>query len=197
MHETRPDGSDPDEPARDDARVERWLATQLPSLRGFLRRRADDIVLERESVEDLAQSVCREAVEHVEDGRLELRGERAFKQWLYEAALFKLKARARYHRAQRRDAGREVPLERGSSSGAPRELGGSETPSRLVATAEQRAEVRRAIEALGGRDAEVLRLAVLEELPHAAVAAQLGVSEAHSRVLLSRALAKLGRALGA
>lgn len=174
-------------------RVEELLAAHLPGLRGFLRRRAPDLVLERESTEDLAQSVCRDVLEHLDDGRLELRGDAEFKQWLYEAALWKLRARTRHLRAQRRDPAREATAPSPSAPGHPAV---SETPSRLVATEEGRRAVRSAIERLGGRDAQVLTLAVLEERPHREVAAALEVTEAHSRMILSRALARLARELG-
>lgn len=188
------ESSDLGEPGADvpDERLESLLAQHLPGLRGFLRRRAPDLVLRKESTEDLAQSVCRDVLEHVVDGRMELRTDAEFKQWLYEAALWKLRARRRHHGAQRRDAAREVGRWDRSGSGVrPLEPGDSETPSRIVATEEQREAVRRAIEALGGRDADVLRLAVLEERPHKEIAETLDVTEAHSRVILSRALARL------
>ena len=135
-------------------------------------------------------------LEHVVDGRMELRGDAEFKQWLYEAALWKLRARHRHHGAQRRDVARQVGRWDRSWSGAnPLEPGDGETPSRIVATEEQRQAVRRAIHELGSRDADVLRLAVLEELPHRAIAQHLDVTEAHSRVLPSRALARLSNHL--
>jgi RNA polymerase sigma factor (sigma-70 family) len=174
------------------ARVETLLERHLPGLKGFLRHRAPDLVLEKESADDLAQSVCRDVLEHLEDGRLELLGDSGFKQWLYEAALWKLRSRTRHLRAQRRDAARErrLPASDSALPGVARPAI-SETPSRLVASAEERAAVRAAIDELGGRDAEVLRLVVLEERSHRDAAEQLGVSEANSRMLLSRALAKL------
>jgi len=188
---------DTDEGATRGARIDELLARHLPGLRGFLRRRAPELVLERESTEDLAQSVCRDVLEHLEDGRLEVSEESAFKQWLYEAALWKLRARARRHRTQRRDIAREVErLDRSDTRGDAHAPAVSETPSRIAQTAERREAVRTAIAALGGRDAEVLRLAVLEERPHREIAANLGVDESHSRVLLSRALARLARTLG-
>ncbi|MEM6674062.1 MAG: sigma-70 family RNA polymerase sigma factor [Planctomycetota bacterium] len=191
--------NDEEEPIEGDdqeERLEDLLAQHLPGLRGFLRRRAPHLVLQKESTEDLAQSVCRDVLEHVVDGRMELRSDAEFKQWLYEAALWKLRARRRHLGAQRRDPGREVGRWDRSASGVrPLEPGDSETPSRIVASEEKRDAVRRAIEELGGRDEEVLRLAVLEERPHREIAERLEVTEAHSRVLLSRALARLSKKL--
>ncbi len=177
-----------------EARLDSLMAEHLPGLRGFLRRRVPEFVLERESTEDIVQSVCREVLEHLHDGRLSLRGEREFKQWLYEAALWKLRSRKRYLRAQRRDPRREVRPGRASLDVTPHPVI-SETPSRLLASKERREAVHQAIESLGGRDTEVLRFAVLEERTHAEIAQLLGVSPAHSRVLLSRALARLARRL--
>lgn len=175
------------------ADVAELFEVHLPGLRRFLQARAAAHVLAREDADDLAQSVCRDVLEHLDDGRMELRSGPEFKQWLYEAALLKLKARVRYHGALRREPGREVRPE----GGAPGETAAvSETPSRLARTAEDRARVQRAIDELGGRDAEILRLAVLEERPHGEIAGLLGVTTSHSRVLLSRALAKLSRFLG-
>ena len=59
---------------------------------------------------DLAQSVCREALEKVADERLRFEGPAALKQWLYKAALLKVSEKRRHYLAQRRDAGREVAL---------------------------------------------------------------------------------------
>ncbi len=162
-----------------------------------MRRRAPGFVLDRESTEDLAQSVCRDVLEHVADGRLELRGDAAFKQWLYEAALWKLRARSRHLRTEKRDAGREVqsPLRTTDGGVVPFEPRSSTTPSRLVATDERRRAVREAIAKQDERDALLLTLAVLEDLPHRGIAGRLGIAESHSRVLLSRALAKLAREL--
>lgn len=186
--------SSANESSHNDGRLDALLSQHLPGLRGFLQRRAPEYVLDRESAEDLAQSVCRDVLEHAADGRFELRGDSEFKQWLYEAALWKLRARGRHLRAQKRDVAREVRPTSGSQS-LGHEACISATPSRLVATEERRAAVREAIHALGGRDEELLRLAVLEELPHRQIAERLDITEAHSRVLLSRALAKLARHL--
>ncbi|MCP5021753.1 MAG: sigma-70 family RNA polymerase sigma factor [bacterium] len=178
----------------DEGRVEQLLGQHLPGLRGFLRRRAPEYVLDKESSEDLAQSVCRDVLEHLEDGRFEVRGDAEFKQWLYDAALWKLRARSKHLRALKREVAREVADVGGEATDLfePRT---SMTPSRIVSTEEQRTAVRNAIAKQEGRDAEILTLAVLEERSHREIATQLGISESHSRVLLSRALVKMAREL--
>ena len=168
------------------------MERHLPALRRFLAKRAGEWVLARESAGDLAQSACRDVLVQLDEGRFELRTEAEFKQWLYEAGLLKLKARARFHKADKRDVGREVGQVTPATSEAPGfEPASSTTPSRVVATEETRERVREAIEELGGRDAEVLRGVVLEGKSHADVARALELDVAHCRVVLSRAMAKL------
>ncbi len=181
-------------PPPEDGKLEQMLGKHLPGLRGFLRNRAPEYVLDKESSEDLAQSVCRDVLEHLEDGRFEVRGEAEFKQWLYEAALWKLRARSKHLKALKREVAREVANvgEEAANLFEPRT---SMTPSRIVGTEEQRTAVRNAIAKQEGRDAEILTLAVLEERSHQDIAIQLGISESHSRVLLSRALVKMAREL--
>ncbi|QDV05126.1 RNA polymerase sigma factor RpoE [Planctomycetes bacterium Poly30] len=132
----------------------------------------------------------------METGRFELRTEPEFKQWLYEAGQLKLRARQRFYLAGKRDAHREgPPIGPLGSSDPGFEPAISTTPSQIAATAEAKAGVRAAIESLSERDAEVLRLAVLEGRSHAEVAAALGVEVAHCRVLLSRAMVRLSKTL--
>ena len=52
------------------------LARHLPGLRAFIRLRSPKAVRDKESSSDLAQSVCREALERMD--AFEYRGEAAF-----------------------------------------------------------------------------------------------------------------------
>ncbi len=176
-----------------DARaVEALMQRLLPGLQGFLYRRADDLILKEETPEDLAQSVCREVLVRMQDGRFTFRGDAEFKQWIYEAALLKLRARARFYRAGRRDV-RKRNDDTHSFSGHPARV--SATPSRIALAEEQKQKVLAALDHLPERDAQILRLAVLEQVTHQQIAQQLDISESHSRVLLSRALARLSKLL--
>ena len=65
------------------------------------------------------------------------------------------------------------------------------TPSAELGGRERTALVRRALERLEPDYAEVIRLALLEELPHKDVAARIGRSEGACRMLLLRARAAL------
>src|SRR5262245_37224910 len=81
--------------------LEELFERHLPLLRGYVRRHAGARRLERESAGDIVQSVCREVL--LDLPRFEYRGEEAFRRWFLTAALNKIRARARYYRAQRRD----------------------------------------------------------------------------------------------
>ena len=174
--------------------VEDLLARYLPDLRGYLQRNAGALIAAKESSSDLAQSVCRDMLERLGSERFVYRGEAEFKQWLYNAALFKIRARQRFYLAARRDAGREVgPADASSTSSAPDldppadQLG----PGSAAELHEDVTRLRAALAQLPANYREVLLLANVDGLSHKQIADKLSISEANSRVLLSRALARL------
>lgn len=180
----------------DAAAVEDLLVRYLPDVEAYVARHAGALLSARESGADLAQSVCREALERLRSGRFRFEGEGPFRQWLYRAAVLKLMGRARYWRAEQRDPGRE--LAGGSQDGAVEHALAldSVTPSRAAEAAEELARLERAFAALEDGEREMLQCFYVEGLAHAEIAAQRGTSEAYSRTLLSRALARLAK-LGA
>jgi RNA polymerase sigma-70 factor (ECF subfamily) len=131
-------------------------------------------------------------------GRFQFQGEAAFREWLYRAAPMKLVDRHRRWTAQQRDVGRERPLtppgdQSGESFFQPVAEGGS--PSEAAVQNEEFGRFEAAYAQLPERQREILRLHHVEGLPHGDIAARLGLSEANSRMLLSRALARIGRRL--
>ncbi|MBL9076784.1 MAG: sigma-70 family RNA polymerase sigma factor [Planctomycetes bacterium] len=169
--------------------IEALLVAYLPGLRDYLSRHAGAAVAAKETPDDLAQSVCREVLERLDDERLEYRGEAQFRQWLYQAAVHKLQNRRRHLHAERRDTRREV-----AASGTWEDhLARLSTPSQQAMRREDLQCLEGALAALTDEQREIIRLARLEGRSHAAIAAQLGVTESHSRVLLARAMARLGR----
>src|SRR6185295_19525905 len=94
----------------------------------YVDRRAGRAVLEKESGSDLVQSVCRELFDNLRTERFEYRGEKEFKQWLYRAAMLKLEGRWRHWRAEKREVGREHPIDVAGTSAFP-EAAISATPS--------------------------------------------------------------------
>jgi RNA polymerase sigma-70 factor (ECF subfamily) len=176
----------------DPAAVHALLERHFAGLQRYLRRRSGPLLQAKESSADLVQSVCREVLEQLRDERFEYRGEAEFKQWLYQAAQFKLENRARYWHAQKRDARRErAPVD--SSSRAGEVFRTLCTPSRDAAVKEELARFERAFAELPDVQRQIIVLARIENLAHKEIAQRLGLTEAHSRVLLSRALARLAR----
>ena len=72
----------------------------MPQLIAFLRVKVGRLIGARESVRDLAQSVCREVLEDMDD--FEYAGDAAFRSWLFQQASRKILDRHRYLRRARR-----------------------------------------------------------------------------------------------
>lgn len=177
----------------DPAAVERLLGEHLPAIEGFVRRHAGGLLREREAPSDLAQSVCREVLERLRDGRLRFEGEAQLGAWLRRAAVLKMMTRDRFWRAERREAGRvDAPASGQSEARFVDPL----TPSREAAVHEELDRLAAALARLPATWREVVVLHHVEGLSHREIAARLGKSETHSRVLLSRALARLATLAG-
>lgn len=177
------------------AAAEDLLAQHLRGLEAYVRRRGADLPAGKESASDLVQSVCREVLERLQSERLEYRGPAEFRAWLYEAALLKIRGRRRYWSAQRRDPARErrPPAEpRGEAErGGVLPAQAGPTPSADAAAREELERARRLLGELPPRYRQVIELARVEGLRHAEIARRMGVRETASRMLLSRALARL------
>lgn len=163
--------------------VEELLGRYLPDLEAYIGRRASARVRMRESVSDLAQSVCRELLERLADGRFRYRGEPQFRQWLYRAALLKVLGRHRFWGGAGRDG----------EGALPEFAATADTPSQHAIAHEELARLESSFSRLPERYQEVIGLAYVDRQTHAEIAAELEITESHSRVLLARALAALGR----
>jgi RNA polymerase sigma-70 factor, ECF subfamily len=172
-----------------DVATDELLARFLPELRAFVRLRAGHRILGRESDDDLVQSVCREVLQ---DGlkTFEYRGVPAFKNWLYTRALHKIYDRNKFYGREKRDGAREQPIPTDPQylSG----FGNMLTPSRAAIQGEDVARLEAAFDRLSEDYREVITLAKIVGLSHAEIAAQMGRTEEATRVLLHRALARLG-----
>jgi RNA polymerase sigma factor (sigma-70 family) len=172
--------------------IESLLGKYLPDLTAYVDRHAGAVLQQKESRSDLVQSVCREVLEELRAARLEYRGEAQFRQWLYQAALHKIQGRGRYFAAERRAAAREVPLADLGSAGEP-PADASAAPSRAMAKQEERERFRAAMAQLDATSRDVVEWSYFEDVPHKEIARRLAITEAHSRVLLARALARIAR----
>jgi RNA polymerase sigma-70 factor (ECF subfamily) len=166
------------------------LAAYLPRLQRFVHLRLGPALRAREDTLDVLQSTVRELLAAKD---FEWRGEIEFRAWLFQAALNKIREKARFHGAERRAAAREERASAGpTAGGALHDL----TPSRVAMAKEELARLEGAFDRLTEAQREVLTLSRIVGLPHAVIAARLGRSEVAVRQLLVRATAALGAALG-
>jgi RNA polymerase sigma-70 factor (ECF subfamily) len=177
----------------DPAAVNTLLERYLADLQAFVDRHAGLELQAKETPADLVQSVCREILEGVQRGAFQYQGEAQFRQWLYQAALNKIQMKGRYFAAEKREGRRERPLDDLLDAGLEPSLGRSRTPSRAAADREEQARFLVALAQLPPEQRQVVEWAHLEGLPHQEIARRLGVSEANSRMILSRALARLAK----
>ncbi len=173
--------------------VEALLEKHMPALRAWIRHRSDRLVASKESSSDLAQSVCREVIEHLH--RFEHRSEEGFKQWLYRTAERKIIDRYRYYTATKREASRE--LADGGADASDPALLLFPTPSQDAIAREELAAAELAFSRLPNHYREVILLSRVHGLSHAQIAARLGRSEGAVRNLLYRGLAAISDELGA
>ena len=173
----------------DPAAIDEVLRAYLPRLQRFVHLRLGPQLRAREDTLDIVQSTVRELLEQRD---FEWRGEVEFRGWLFQAALNKIREKARFHAADKRAPQRETAADQGSSAA----LQDPVTPSRVAAAKEDLGRLEAAFAQLTEPQREVLALARIAGLPHAAIAARLGRSEVAVRQLLVRAMAALGAGLG-
>jgi RNA polymerase sigma-70 factor (ECF subfamily) len=177
----------------DRSALDELIRRHLPGLCAFVRLQLGGTLRARESASDIAQSVCREVLEQLD--RFDSGGDEGFRRWLFTTAMRKIRDRAAYWRAQRRDAARDQPIDVDDAlAHACREI---TSPSAAAGGKELVDRIERAFDGLAEDDREVILLSRVLGLPHDEIARQTGRSEGACRVLLHRALGKLARMLDA
>jgi RNA polymerase sigma-70 factor (ECF subfamily) len=167
------------------------LVFHLEANRSFLerqiRRHADGLVLARESISDLMQSISREVIG--ENGDFRYRSEVEFKAWLKQVVVSKMIDKYRFYTAGKRDARRER-----DPGGDVRAEPGADTmtPSRNMMIDEEHTMLTDALERLPEYHRVVLQLFWFEKLSHAEIARRMQRTEVATRKMLSRAKAQLG-----
>jgi len=172
------------------------FARNLPPLRAFLRLKATGIVAQKESVDDLAQSVCREVLVDIQD--YEYRGDEDFRKWLFLQATRKIIDRYRYHRRSRRYAAREARRPAADDREAQTLLdcyATLTTPSQHASAREKLEQIETALEALPDTQREAVALSRLMNLSYAEIADHLDLTESAVRGLVARGLARLSALL--
>lgn len=179
------------------SQIEGLLREHLPALHGFVRLRTGPMLRSMEETSDLVQSICREILEHQD--RFQHPDRDGFKRWLYATALRKIANRGQYHRAQKREIGRQVSLDAASHGAEAEHLlacyGSFCSPSRIVGAREEIARIEGAFDRLPEHYREVIALARIVGLSHAEIAERTDRSEGAVRILLYRALEALSSLL--
>jgi RNA polymerase sigma-70 factor (ECF subfamily) len=162
----------------------------LPLLEAFLRVRAGRALQARESIRDLAQSVCREVLGDLD--KIEIRSEKEFRNYLFLEAGRKILKKARFHAQERRDARREVgSLDTDEADTLRAAYASMMTPSRCADAREEVASIESAIAELPDAQRDAITLTRLLGLSTAEAATELGVSESAVRGLIARGLARI------
>lgn len=178
------------EPAAIDSIFQRNMAPLV----AFIRSRAGKAIAARESAHDIAQSVFREVL--VDAPNIELKGEGAFRNWLFMQASRKVLDRAKFLGRERRDASKEAPLpETGVADALLSCYATMGTPSRNVAAREELARFEDAVAQLPENQRDAVTMSRLLGLEYPQIAAQMGTTESAVRGLVARGLAALATAL--
>jgi RNA polymerase sigma-70 factor (ECF subfamily) len=175
--------------AGDHEAVDRLIEHYQPRLHAFVRLRLGNHLRAREATVDVVQSVCRELL--AASPKFEFRGEERFRDWLFTAALNKIRDKQRFHGREKRDPAREQEIDDGSLARAASYL----TPSVDAIGRETAVALAGALAELSEEHREVITLARIVQLPHAVIAESMGRSEAAVRQLLVRALLQLSQQL--
>ena len=175
--------------------VDTLFARNLPPLVAFIRARAGKAIAARESAVDIAQSVFREVLEDVD--RIELKGENAFRNWLFMQATRKVLDRAKFHGRDRRDAGKEVPMpEAGPAADAILACYASiATPSQHAVAKEELLRFEAAVQELPEPQRDAVTMSRLMGLGYEQIAQQMQTTESAVRGLVARGLAALSSQL--
>jgi len=140
---------------------------------------------------DISQSVVRDLIGLLDD--FDFRGEPAWRAFLSRMVENKIRAKADYFTAARRDISRERDIDRATPDLAGTDRG----PAEMALMREEAERIRDALDGMPTAEREVLVLRFFEGLPHAEIARRMGrPSEAAVHKLYARALKRLARYLG-
>jgi RNA polymerase sigma-70 factor, ECF subfamily len=176
-----------------------FLQAHRPQLMAFIERQLGLALRRKVEPEDVFQETSAEAVRALPTVEL---GDRDPFSWLCQIAERRIiDLHRRFFDAQKRDAGREVPLGSGGAETGQAGLinmlvASMTTPSKAFSRNVREARLQEALAQLPDEQREALRLRYVESLPSKEIAARLGKSDAAVRVMLTRSIKKLQDLLG-
>lgn len=182
----------------DQAALAELYAKHRDKLRRMVQLRLDHRLAGRVSASDVLQEAYIDAVKRID--HYFAKPDQSFFGWLRLVVGQRLADVHREHLAQKRDAGAEVPINRGAGGAdsaclAACLLGGGTSPSNAAARHESFGALETALEQMDPLDREVLALRHFEELSNAETAALLGIQPAAASKRYVRALARLKQIL--
>ena len=183
----------------DSAALAEFMEAHRPQLMAFIERQLGTALRRKVEPDDVFQEASAEAVRALPGADL---SEREPFSWLCQIAERRIiDLHRRFFDAQKRDAGREVPL--GASGGETNEAGlinmlvaSMTTPSQAFSRNAREARLQEALEKLPDDQREALRLRYVENMPSKLIAERLNKSDAAVRVMLTRSINKLQELLG-
>jgi RNA polymerase sigma-70 factor (ECF subfamily) len=185
---------------RDTAALADFLQQRRAPLMAFIERQLGQALRRKVEPDDVFQEASAEAVRALPTMEL---GDRDPFSWLCQIAERRIvDMHRRYFDAQKRDAGREVPLGAGGSSESStpnlaQVLAASITsPSAAFSRQVREQRLESALQALPDDQREALRLRYQFDMPSKEIAEKLGKTDAAVRVMLTRSLKKLQQLLG-
>lgn len=176
-----------------------FLQQRRAPLMAFIERQLGQALRRKVEPEDVFQEASAEAVRALPGVEL---GDRDPFSWLCQIAERRIvDLHRRFFDAQKRDAGREVPLAAGgASTSAPnlaQMLAASITsPSAAFSRVVREQKLDSALQGLKEDEREALRLRYQFDMPSKEIAEKLGKTDAAVRVMLTRSLKKLQTMLG-
>jgi RNA polymerase sigma-70 factor (ECF subfamily) len=179
--------------------VAEFLESHRPQLMAFIERQLGTALRRKVEPDDVFQEASAEAVRALPTTEL---GDRDPFSWLCQIAERRIiDLHRRHFDAQKRDAGREVPL--GSGGAETGQVGlinmlvaSMTTPSKAFSRNAREMRLNEALAKLPDEQREALRLRYVESMPSKDIAARLGKSDAAVRVMLTRSIKKLQDLLG-
>ena len=169
--------------------LESLFGRHLAPLQAFVRLKLGARLAARESAHDIAQSVCREAVEAMP--RFEFRSDDAFRNWLLVRAVRKIADRHRFYHAEKRDIDREAEPCRNDQDPLRAEdlatcYASLVTPSRHAGAREEVERIEAALAELPERQREAVAMSRMMGIDTRDVADHLDMTESAVRGLVAR-----------